>query len=486
MHRHLLLLPSLLAFGCGVSAHDLTEDESPEETEREPRAGTTEPPDTARDPEREVPVGPPPSIRDRGDDATRPIEDELADFDPSRAFSYWADTKSIFDAKCVSCHEAGGIGPMPLSTYDEISPFVALIERAVSMDVMPPWTAITAPHDMFLGDRRLTALQKATMLAWLEQGAPEGDRDDAPAVTEEPIERALSRVDLTLQIPERYTPQIEPDDYRCFVLEWPHQETKYITGIDVAPGNRSLVHHMILYQVQPENAQASRDRDAEDAGPGYTCFGGAGGVASWLQSYEPGGYAQGIPGNLGFEVRPGSVMILQVHYNTLNGLAQDQSRVELTLEDSVPRVGRVVLIMQPTWVAGGMPIPAGNPDVMHFFLGRSASLAQNQRYGLYWVDLHMHQLGSSGRIGIVRATEPDWVEVLLEIPAWDFSWQETYMFREPVVLEPGDELYVECHFDNTAENQIVVNGERLPPRDVNWGDGTTDEMCLGNVLAAPL
>ena len=76
-------------------------------------------------------------------------------------------------------------------------------------------------------------------------------------------------------------------------------------------------------------------------------------------------------------------------------------------------------------------------------------------------------------------------EPLLEIPRWAFEWQETYRFREPVRLETGDQLYVECHFDNSAENQLVVNGQRLTPRDVNWGEGTTDEMCLGNVLITP-
>jgi hypothetical protein len=99
----------------------------------------------------------------------------------------------------------------------------------------------------------------------------------------------------------------------------------------------------------------------------------------------------------------------------------------------------------------------------------------------------MHALGSGGKIGIVRANgPPDMLEPLLSIPNWDFAWQETYLLKEPVILEPGDELDVECHFDNTASNQVVVDGERLPPRDVNWGDGTTDEMCLGNVLITPM
>ncbi|HMI91721.1 MAG TPA: monooxygenase, partial [Polyangiales bacterium] len=328
--------------------------------------------------------------------------------------------------------------------------------------------------------------QKKTVLDWIKQGAPEGESEDEGEPLGDRVERALERVDIELKSPVGYKPQIEPDDYRCFVMEWPYEQTKYVTGINIAPDVTSQVHHAIIYHVQPENAQSARDRDAEDEGPGYTCFGATGGVSAWLQSYEPGGYAQGIPGNLGFEIKPGSVMILQVHYNTLNGIEVDQSKVEFTVEDSVPRVGKVVLIMNGFWPAGGMPIPANEPDVPFAYSGISSSIAQDRDYGIYWVDLHMHRLGRNGRIGIIRADKPAELEVLLDIPKWDFKWQETYLLHEPNVLHPGDQLYVECHFDNTTEKQAVVKGERLPVRDVNWGDATTDEMCLGNVLVSPL
>jgi hypothetical protein len=417
---------------------------------------------------------------DGDDDADDPIE-----LDPDRPLSYWADTKVIIDAKCAPCHVDGGIAPMALTAYDEVEPYVDLIEVSVRDEVMPPWTA-NIPFDYVIGDRRLSPEHKEIMLSWLAQGAPEGDPDDEPEVALDTTPRRLERVDTKLDIPEPYTPQIEPDDYRCFVIEWPHDSTKYVTGIDIVPDKRSMVHHAIVYHVEPENAASARDRDAAEEGPGYTCFGGAGGTAAWLQSYEPGGYAQKVPGDLGFEIRPGSVMILQVHYNTLHGLEADGSWLEFTLEDSVPQVGKVVLIMNPLWLAGSMPIPAGNPDVPFSYRGRSASLAADRAYGIYWVDLHMHQLGKSGRIGIIRADRPNELEILLDVPKWDFAWQETYLLKERNVLNPGDQLYVECHFDNTQENQGVVNGEQLPPRDVNWGDGTTDEMCLGNVLAAPL
>ena len=474
--------------GCGVQGHDAdaNDDEASEPGKKKPSksGGNAKPADGDDEPDDNVDIDDDePGTAGSGSELGNDVD---VDEPPTRALTYYADTKPIIDAKCTPCHVQGGIAPFPLTKYSEIKPYLQLIQVDVKNDVMPPWTATKAPLNHFQGDRRLSPVQKDTVLDWIKQGAPEGDADDEGKPLEERAPRELERVDLEMKSPVGYTPKIEPDDYRCFVMEWPHEATKYVTGINIVPDVTSMVHHAIIYHVQPENAQAARDRDAADEGPGYTCFGATGGVSAWLQSYEPGGYAQGIPGDLGFEIRPGSVMILQVHYNTLNGIKEDQSKVEFTLEDSVARVGKVVLIMNPFWPAGGMPIPANTPDVPYVYNGVSSSLMQDRSYGLYWVDLHMHKLGKNGRIGIIRKDKPTEIEVLLDIPRWDFKWQETYMLEKPNVINPGDQLYVECHFDNTPANQYVIDGEPLAPRDVNWGDATTDEMCLGNVLVTPI
>jgi hypothetical protein len=251
------------------------------------------------------------------------------------------------------------------------------------------------------------------------------------------------------------------------------------------PDKRKVVHHIVLYQVDPADAATVMAKDAQDEGPGYQCFGTTGVAAAWITSYEPGGHAQPLPDGVGLEVAPGTVMILQVHYNTYNGIEADRSRAEFTLEDEVKRVGRVMLFTEPAWWAGNMNIPAGAADATHSWHGRS-TLWNDQTLEVFSADLHMHMLGSRGRIGIIRAEAPGVADLLLDIPRWDFHWQETYRLRQPERLRPGDELYLECHWDNRPERQLVVDGERLPTRDVNWGDGTRDEMCLGNVLVAPL
>lgn len=405
---------------------------------------------------------------------------------PLQELTYYRDIKPIIDQKCTQCHVKDGMGGFPLTSYDEIKPLVKVIKAAVTSEKMPPWRA-SGPLDTFLGDRRLTPERKAAIASWVDQGAPAGLPEQAPppVVAES---RKLPRVDLTLPIPGPYTPVVEPDDYRCFVLEWPYSTTKFITGLSVEADNKKMVHHAIVYQVTPESAARSRQRDADDPGPGYSCFGVDTATGKWLTSYEPGGYGEENPGGVGFEVQPGSQFVLQMHYNTLGGKESDSSKVEFMLADEVQKVGNVSLIMNPLWAIpnlGVMRIPADQPDVKQRWQGRPSGLANDRSYDVFWVDLHMHKLGKSGTIGVVRAGS-NATELLLDVPSYSFEWQETYRLRQPTRINPGDQLFVECHFDNTAENQTEVNGKRLPVRDVTWGEGTTDEMCLGNVLATPV
>jgi hypothetical protein len=202
-------------------------------------------------------------------------------------------------------------------------------------------------------------------------------------------------------------------------------------------------------------------------------------LATWLTSYEPGGYGQSLPAGLGFEVRPGSVMVLQIHYNSLNGVGPDASRVDFEIADRVSRVGDVVQLLNSLWVLGFMSIPVDAPDVVHRWRGRPSDLASNTTYDIHWVDLHMHTLGSRGSVSIVRSGLFGSVEPLLQIPSWEFNWQQTYVLEQPVKLNPGDQLEVECHFDNTAANQMVIHGQRLQPRNVNWAKARPTRCASG-------
>jgi hypothetical protein len=132
-----------------------------------------------------------------------------------------------------------------------------------------------------------------------------------------------------------------------------------------------------------------------------------------------------------------------------------------------------------------MSIPAGNPDVAHSFTFDPTSvLTDGQAFDIYGVILHMHTRGTSATLEVLKGGDEAAQQCLLDIPRWDFNWQGAYTLEAPVLFEPGDQLRITCHWDNSAENQPVVDGMQLPPTDVNWGEGTGDEMCLGTLYLA--
>src|SRR5262245_6456349 len=185
---------------------------------------------------------------------------------------YWHDAKPIFDTKCAICHVAGGIAPMPLLTYQDALDWAGLIRSAVDRKLMPPWP----PNDCcgeYQHDRSLSAVQRDTLLRRLDSGRPEGDMATAtPSMPLPPP--VLSRVDVTLQMPQPYTPipTEETSDLRCFVIEgWPYDQEMYVTGFDVRPGNPAIVHHVIVQTVDSASVPELKARENKDGRPGFDC-----------------------------------------------------------------------------------------------------------------------------------------------------------------------------------------------------------------------
>lgn len=398
--------------------------------------------------------------------------------------TYHQDIKPIFDAKCVTCHTAGGIAPFPLDNYASAAERAAPIARAVVARRMPPWPPNPECRE-YEGDRSLDTAQIEAIQRWVALDAPEGDpsRPGAPIPVSRPT---LSRVDLRLELPEPYTPMPPAgarDDYRCFVIPWPAEYTQrmFVTGFRGVPGDVEIVHHMLAFLAGPDQVAQFQALDAAEAGSGYTCFGGPraedqGIIAGWA----PGTLGADLPAGIGLPIEPGSALILQVHYNGRGG--PDRSALELKLDTAVDRPGHVYALVDPQWTERNMPIPAGARDVVHSYTADpTLGLGEIE---LFSALLHMHLLGTSGTLSVQRADGSQ--TCLLQINRWDFNWQDSFFFTKPEIVRRGDRLSIECHWDNSAENQPIVNGMRRPPADVNWGDGTDDEMCVGFFLTAPL
>ncbi|HMJ11695.1 MAG TPA: monooxygenase, partial [Polyangiaceae bacterium] len=304
--------------------------------------------------------------------------------------TYYRDVKVIIDANCTGCHKAGGVAPMPFENAEQVQPFASAMSYAVEHRHMPPWMASPGCNE-YEPDRSLSDRQIQIIRRWAEQGAPIGDPRDEPAPTPRPNSE-MSRVDLRLSMPAAYTPRVRADDYRCFVLNWTPTARKYITGIGVTPGVAPLVHHAIAYLIPPASAGFVRFADVLDPGPGYACPGGV--TGGWITSWEPGGHGIDFPHGTGIAVEPGSVIVLQVHYNTLFATpSPDQSSVEFALADTTLTPARTLTWMNLDWWAGNMPIPANDPDVTHVYETTPSELNATGSMRIHWADIHMHTLG---------------------------------------------------------------------------------------------
>lgn len=394
----------------------------------------------------------------------------------SRVPTWYADVKPIAAAKCNRCHVTGGIGPFPLVEVSSWADRASLVRQAIVTRHMPPWHAArccTEYHE----DASLTDDELDAMVRWLDSGTPAGDpKDDKPAP--KPI-GGLSRVDLTLQIPKPYLPKPPEgaiDENRCFILDWPLGETKYITGFNPVPDVREVVHHIIVGSVDGRALDIGLEEQGKSDRPGFDCNA----IMQYaLQDIKViGGSLIGTdyPGGLGHKIEPGQKILVNIHYSLANGPARrpDQTKIELKLDDSA-REYKGIAVANAAWlVGGGMTVRAGDPDARVFYRFKpSLYTGFRKTVSLWSATPHMHAFGSRFVMRVIRDSD-DSRQCLLEIPKWYFGWEAQYWFAKPIVLEPDDELYVECHFDNSARNQ--KNGGT--PRDIGWGE-SNQEMCAG-------
>lgn len=336
-----------------------------------------------------------------------------------------------------------------------------------------------------------------------------------PTPTRAPL-RAGERF-RTLRVPAAYTPSppsTGTDDYRCFLLDPKLSRDAVVTGVDVVPGNPEVVHHVILFRVPPQQVSRAQALDAEQPGQGWTCFGGSGvdnqgaslDAAPWLGAWAPGGGERVLAKDLGMPLAKGSRVVMQVHYNLLAGRGPDTTaaRLRVAPDDGTRRTLQTVLLPAPV----ELPCRPGHTGPL---CSRPASVADvTQRFGtvagltgnylnmvckgigpsstqrctrpvtepatIRAVAGHMHLLGRSIRVTVNRG-QPDERRVL-DIPVWDFDDQGSRPVSPAVHVDRGDTLTVECTHDQGLRD-VLPAFEGQPERYVVWGEGTTDEMCLG-------
>lgn len=361
--------------------------------------------------------------------------------------SWYQRVLPVVAQRCQGCHVTGGIAPFSLETYDEAARRAAAIAAMVESRAMPPWKADDACRPV-RNSRRLSDGEISLIVAWARGGAPAGEPPSAAPVA--PAPPALPRADLSLAMTEPYMPSgARPDDYRCFVLDPRLPGARDLVGYDILPGQRAMVHHVLLYGAPRTDALA---RDASEPGPGYACFGGPGvGTGTVYGAWVPGTGMTLYPEGTGVTIESDKAIVMQIHYNTTHGApAPDVTALQLQFADA--QVAKPATLLPIADLFFTIPPRADRYSSSVTFLSPAAGT-------IHGVGPHMHTLGRS-----IRVSSGD--TCLVNVPEWDFNWQQAYQFVEPFTIAPGTPLTLTCTWSNPTD------------RSVRWGEGTSDEMCL--------
>jgi mono/diheme cytochrome c family protein len=386
--------------------------------------------------------------------------------------NYAEHVASILNDHCVECHRPGDVAPFSLNTYAEARKWSRMIDLVTKRGTMPPWPAAPGIGE-FHGENRLNELELETLARWAAAGAPEGDPAKAPKPPTFPEGWALGKPDIELSMPEKF--ELGPegqDEYWNFVLDPGLTEEAYVTAIDVAPGNKKVVHHVIAYIDEKGEGLKRLERPGSRSG-GYLTGGGGVGFNpdGSLGGWAPGVRAQRFNEGSAFVLKPGAKIVLQIHYHKTGKPEFDQTKIALYTTPVKPE--RPIQVL---WAANPfISIPPNNAN---------ASFRQTipipATVELHALMPHMHLLGKEMKATLIH---PDGRrEPLVHVPRWDFNWQLVYHLREPKRVERGSRLEIEAVYDNSADNP---NNPHNPPKVVRWGEETTDEMMLLVVMYSP-
>jgi mono/diheme cytochrome c family protein len=362
--------------------------------------------------------------------------------------SYAKDVAPILEAKCVACHQEGGIGPFAMSSYDMVKGFSPMIREVIRTHRMPPWNA--DPHvGAFQDDKSLSPDQIKTVVHWIEAGAPRGDGPDPLAAKRHVAQKwPLGTPDVILKVPAFDIPASGVVDYQRPFIPNPVTEGRWIRASTVNVSQRQGVHHILTGYMKDVPAD------------------GQGNESRWGASV--GGYAVGsestiAPTNAGTYLPPGGGIGIQAHYTPFGKEAVDNSEIGLYFyaKDKTPD-----LVMHNSVVVDNTIVLPPN-DGHHQEI---AYLEFPHDALLYSAFPHAHYRGAASDLWI---RYPDGKEkLLLSLPRYDFNWQRDYTFATPVKVPAGSKLIVHYIYDNSKRNPHNPD----PNKQVVWGDQSFEEM----------
>lgn len=354
--------------------------------------------------------------------------------------SYSEHIAPILKQRCVTCHSKGGIGPFAMSNHQKIKGWSEMIEEVVLARQMPPWHA--DPHiGQFKEDQGLKPEETAQLLSWIRAGSPRGEGPDPlDGYLPERVEWRLGKPDHIMELPEQEVPAEGVLPYRYVHMETPFDEDVWLRGFEVNPGNRQVLHHVVV-------TGAPKDGNRRNG--------------KWFTGYAPGTAAWPTPPGTGIKLPKGYVLRFQLHYTSSGKPETDKTRIGFYLaKEEVKKELHTRVIIHPRF-----QIPPHNPEYT-----QEVTKDIRDDVTIYGMNPHMHYRGK--RMSF-HAVLPDGTESdVLSVPNYNFNWQRTYALQEPMRLPKGSKMIIRNAWDNSELNPHNPD----PNKAVRWGEQSFEEM----------
>ena len=399
------------------------------------------------------------------------------------------DVAPILYQHCTKCHHPNDIAPMSLFTYKDARPWARAIRQAVLTRKMPPWQA-DPRYGHFANDQRLTGQQIATIEKWVDDGSPEGIAADLPPAPVYPEGWEIGKPDAIVPIPSDFIVKPhDPDQYVYLRAPTNFAEDRWISAVELKPGNRRIVHHAHVYVYVPKETVAAAKSDklapfikadglnhinplmpVGDDGCASPDGGNVPGrkpeESSILGSYLPGKEPDVFPEGYARKVPKGAILEFQIHYNAASITKEELDRTSVGLifakeppKQPLRRIDISNYLFQ---------LPAGDPD--HRV---TACYTFNRDVDLMSYTAHMHLRGKDMKFEALHTDGRR--ETLAFVPNYDFNWQTEYKLAEPVPIETGTKIIITAHFDNSPNNRYNPD----PSKAIRWGEPSYEEMMDG-------
>ena len=367
----------------------------------------------------------------------------------SSEITFHKDISRILQGHCQRCHHKGGVGPFNLVTYGEVKERRKMLKYVITKKLMPPWFAHGGGP--WIDNYNLEDAERKQILDWIAAGAPEGDKKDAPEEKAWPGKWLMSDADLVVPLAKKIP--VKAEGFMRYInvnVKVPTKEDKWVSAVEIRSTNPQVLHHALVFHL---GSDVSKFRQADTSG-----------VRGFFAGYVPGNQISVYPENSGKKLEAGTYLRFQLHY-TPNGTAvQDQVSIAFKFHDKKP----ANVLETKSAFNNRFLIPAGANN--YKIQARHRFLKDGYLVGF---SPHAHLRGKAFKYELVSVDGKR--ETLVDIPRYDFNWQITYQYQNPLKVKAGSYLEVTAHYDNSEDNPANPN----PNKAVRFGDQTEDEMMIG-------